>query len=68
MLGAMPGAASSTSGAYVSIRSKEGKEIVLLKALDDLDEASRAIVQLELHDKVFNPKITRVVEHPVYRV
>ena len=53
----------SVPQAYVSIRNKEGKEVVLLKTLDELDEASRAIVQQELHDKVFNPKITRIVEH-----
>jgi hypothetical protein len=35
----------------------------LLTTLDDLDEASRAIIQQELRDKVFNPKITRIVEH-----
>ncbi len=49
--------------AYISIRNKEGKEVVLLETLDELDEASRAIVREELHDKVFNPKITRIVEH-----
>ncbi len=49
--------------AYISIRNKEGKEIVLLNSLDDLDEASREVVREELRDKVFNPKITRIVEH-----
>jgi hypothetical protein len=53
----------SVPQAYVSIRNKDGKEVVLLKTLDGLDEASRAIIQLELRDKVFNPKITRIVEH-----
>ena len=53
----------SVPEAYVSIRNKEGKEVVLLRTLDDLDEASRAIVRQELHDKVFNPKIVQIVEH-----
>jgi hypothetical protein len=53
----------SVPQAYVSIRNKDGKEVVLLTTLDDLDEASRAIIQQELRDKVFNPKITRIVEH-----
>lgn len=53
----------SVPQAYVSIRNKEGKEVVLLKSLDELDEASRAIVQQELYDKVFNPKITRIADH-----
>ena len=53
----------SVPQAYVSIRNKEGKEVLLLKTLDELDEASRAIVREELHDKIFNPKITRIVDH-----
>ncbi len=48
---------------YVSIRTKDGKELALLKTLDELDEASRSLVRQELHDKVFNPRIMRVVEH-----
>jgi hypothetical protein len=53
----------SVPQAYVSIRNKEGREVVLLKTLGELDEASRAIVQMELRDKIFNPKITRIVDH-----
>jgi hypothetical protein len=48
---------------YVSIRTKEGKELVLLKTLNELDEASRSLVRHELQDKVFNPRITRIAEH-----
>jgi len=36
---------------------------VLLKTLDDLAPASRELVRQELADKVFNPKITRIVDH-----
>lgn len=53
----------SVPQAYVSIRNKDGKEVVLLKTLEGLDAASLAILQQELHDKVFNPKITRIVDH-----
>ncbi len=53
----------SLPDAYISVRNKDGKEIVLLQTLDELDQASRAIVLHELQDKVFNPKITRIVEH-----
>jgi hypothetical protein len=53
----------SVPDAYVSVRNKEGKEIVLLRTLEDLDEASRTILQQELHDKVFSPKILRIIEH-----
>jgi hypothetical protein len=48
---------------YVSIRTKDGKELALVKTLDELDEASRSLVRQELHDKVFNPRITRIVDH-----
>jgi hypothetical protein len=45
---------------YISIRTAEGKEICLLNTLDELDEPSRACVQQELQDKIFNPRILRV--------
>jgi len=48
---------------YVTLRTREGKEIALLKTLADLDEASRAVLEAELHDKVFNPKIRRILAH-----
>lgn len=48
--------------AYVSIRSKDGKEICLLCDLAELETASRSVVEKELHDKVFNPRILRVLE------
>lgn len=48
---------------YVSLRTREGKEIALLKTLAELDEASRAVLEAELHDKVFNPKIKRITAH-----
>ena len=48
---------------YVSLRDKDGKEVVLLKTLDELDAASRQVVEQELREKVFNPRITRVVDY-----
>lgn len=48
--------------AYVSIRSKDGKEICLLSDLAQLDAISRSVIEKELHDKVFNPRILRVLE------
>ena len=47
--------------AYVSIRTKEGKEIALLESLDELDDDSREVLEAELCGKVFNPKISRVL-------
>jgi len=48
---------------YISIRGPDGKEIVLLRRIDDLDQASRRIVQEELTDKVFNPRIRAILEY-----
>ncbi|HUT58309.1 MAG TPA: DUF1854 domain-containing protein [Phycisphaerae bacterium] len=48
---------------YISVRDADGKEITLLQTLDGLDDASRQVVEKELADKVFNPKIRRIVEH-----
>ena len=48
---------------YISVRSGEGREIVLLKTLDELDPVSREIVDAELRDKIFNPKILRILEY-----
>ena len=48
---------------YISVRNGEGREIVLLKTSNELDPASREIVEAELRDKIFNPKIRRIVEY-----
>lgn len=48
---------------YVSIRNKEGKEIALLAGLDGLDPESRQIVEQELRDKIFVPKIRRITRY-----
>ena len=47
---------------YVSLRDADGKEVVLLKTIDELDADSREIVVEELRDKVFNPKVRRIAE------
>jgi catechol 2,3-dioxygenase-like lactoylglutathione lyase family enzyme len=53
----------SLPGQYVSLRTKEGKEIALFKTLEELDGAGRRIVEEELADKTFNPKILRVIDY-----
>ena len=53
----------SLPGAYISVRDADNHELVMLKELDELDNASRAIAEHELADKIFNPKITRVISH-----
>jgi hypothetical protein len=47
---------------YISVRDPQGREIVLLTSLDELDDTSRDIVREELAHKVFNPRI-QCVKH-----
>ncbi len=49
--------------AYIAIRDKDGKELALLKTLEELDPQSRQVVHEELADKIFNPKIHRISDH-----
>ena len=49
--------------AFISVRTSRGREVALLADLDQLDPASRAVVDAELRDKVFNPKLLRVMEY-----
>jgi hypothetical protein len=53
----------SLPGAYISVRNSDNHELVMLRELDELDDASREIAEHELADKTFNPKITRVISH-----
>lgn len=48
---------------YVSIRDRKGKELALLETLEGLDPTSRAVVEDEIRDKIFNPKILRIAAH-----
>lgn len=52
----------SMPDAYISVRDSDGREVAMLKTLDELDAASRRIVEEDLRDKVFNPKILRVLK------
>ncbi len=49
--------------AYISLRTRDGKEVALLKTLADLDDASRRVLENELRDKVFNPRIRCITAH-----
>jgi len=53
----------SVPDGYVSVRDADGKEVAMFRSLDDLDAASRKVVDEELRDKVFNPKILRIVDY-----
>lgn len=53
----------SMPDAYVSVRTDQGREIAVLTDLDDLDPDSRETLESELRDKVFNPKLLRILEY-----
>ena len=47
---------------YISVRTSEGKEVLLLESLDDLEVKARERIERELREKVFNPRIQRVLD------
>lgn len=48
---------------YIALCDSDGKELTLLSSLDDVSHApSRKLLEEELRDKVFNPKITKILE------
>ncbi|MFP4054874.1 MAG: DUF1854 domain-containing protein [Phycisphaerae bacterium] len=47
---------------YLSVRNPDGKEVVLLRTLDELNDDSRQVVEAELREKMFNPKIHRILK------
>jgi len=51
----------SVPDSYICVRNADGKEVGMLTTLDVLDKDSREIAEHELRDKIFNPKILRVV-------
>ena len=48
---------------YISIRNSEGKEITLLKTLDVVNAETRKLIEEELRDKVFIPRIERITKY-----
>ena len=48
---------------YFAICNADGKEFATLHTLHELDPGSREVAEAELAQKVFNPKITRVLSH-----
>lgn len=55
----------SIPGRHISVMDKDGKEVAFLTSLETVDLASRLVLEDELHDKVFNPRIRKVVKHKV---
>jgi catechol 2,3-dioxygenase-like lactoylglutathione lyase family enzyme len=46
---------------YLSILDSEGKEVRLIRSLDELDEAGQRLVEEEIADKVFRPRLRKVL-------
>ncbi len=53
----------SREGEYVSICDPDGKELVLLTTLEGIERTTRALIEEELRDKFFTPKIHKVSEY-----
>ena len=53
----------SMPDAFISVRTDQGREVAVLTDLDELDPDSRHVVESELYDKVFNPKLLRILEY-----
>ena len=48
----------------ISICDSEGREIVYLESLDAVSPENRAIIEVELAQREFVPRITRIINHP----
>lgn len=48
---------------FLSVRNADGKEIALLETLDAVDPDTRRIIEEELAEKVFVPKIRRIADY-----
>ena len=47
---------------HISVRTEQGRELAVIACCDELDSDSRQVLEAELRDKVFNPRILRVLE------
>ena len=48
---------------YVSISDSQGRELVLLVDLEGLEPATRELIEQELREKFFVPKILRILDY-----
>ena len=53
----------SLPDSLVSLRDKDGNELLLLETLDGLPKATRELVEQELRDKIFAPRIEKVFSY-----
>ena len=49
--------------AYLSLLDSDGREVVMLTTLDGLDAETREIIEAELQERIFDPKILRVLRY-----
>ena len=52
----------SNPSRHVSIRSQEGKELLLIDDVAALPEAQRSVIERALRESTFIPRITRILE------
>ena len=48
----------------ISICDSEGREVLYLDSLDNVSPENRAIIEVELSQREFVPRITRILNHP----
>jgi len=53
----------SREGEYVSVCDADGKELVLLASLEGVEGPTRDLIEQELRDKFFVPKILRISDY-----
>jgi len=51
----------SVENGYISVRNQEGKEIGIIKSMEDYSEATKELLLDELHRRYFTPIIQRIV-------
>ncbi len=47
---------------YISLRDADGYEIVLFESLEDVEEHMRELIEHELREKIFNPRILKILD------
>lgn len=53
----------SLPDSLVSIRDKDGNELLLLETLDGLPRGTRELIEQELRDKIFAPQIEKILSY-----
>lgn len=51
----------SAENGYISVRNQEGKEIGIIKSIEDYTESTKELLLNELHRRYFTPSIQRII-------